>query len=324
MGIVKISFLSLPLALIVALASCSGGKQEIPPEGAAIVNGAVITKNEVEASLGNMLQQYQAFGMKLDSTQVDTLRNRVLESLIARELLFQEAQKAGIVVSDEDLAKEISYVSSQYPNEEAFKQALESQGITEETLKKQYARNVAIRNFVDEKAAKLPPVSAEEKTKYYEEHKKEYEHEEQVGARHILVSAKEGETADSLAMKQAKIEELLARVNKGEDFSELAKQFSDCPSAPKGGDLGYFARGRMVKPFEETAFSLKDGEVSGIVKTVFGFHIIQVYAHKPAGTDSYEEVEQSIDEQLRREKTNKDMDDLIKELKSKASIVRAT
>jgi peptidyl-prolyl cis-trans isomerase C len=322
MELTKTCLLFLSLSLAVALAGCSSGKQELPPDAAAMVNDSAITKNELEVSLGSMLQQYKAFGMKMDSTQVDSLRSKVLESLISRELIFQEAQKAGLTVSEEDLSKEIASISRQYPNEEAFKQAMTSQGITEETLKKQFTRNIAIRNFVEGEVAKKQAVSAEEKTKYYEEHKEEYKHAEQIGAKHILVTVQENEPADSVAKKQAKIEGLLARVKAGEDFSALAREYSDCPSAPEGGDLGYFSQGRMVKPFEEAAFSLKDGEVSNVVKTVYGFHIIQVYGRKPAGSDSYEEAEKSIDELMRKDQTNKDMEALIKELKSKADIVR--
>jgi peptidyl-prolyl cis-trans isomerase C len=317
-------FLSSGLVLAALFSGCSSGTQELPPDAAAVVNGSTISKNEVEASFGNMMQQYQQFGMKLDSTQVDSLRSRVLESLISRELLFQESQKAGFTVSDSALNAEIAAVSSQYPDKEAFDKALETQGITEETLKKQFARNVAIRDYVEGKVAKQLEVTAEEKSKYYEEHKEQYKHDEQVGAKHILVTVKEDEPADSVAGKQEKIEGLLTRVKSGEDFSTLAKEYSDCPSAPKGGDLGYFSKGRMVKPFEDAAFVLGVGEVSDVVKTNFGFHIIQVYGKKEAGYDSFEEVEASIDDQLKRERTNQEMDEFIKELKSKATIVRAT
>lgn len=314
-------FSLLSACLVIVLTGCSSGKQDLPSDAAAMVNGAKITKNEIEASVSSILQGYKAFGAELDSTRVDSLRNKLLDSVIERELLFQESKKAGIVVTEEDIAKEIETFSPpSSPGGEAFKKAMTSQGISEETLKKQYTRNIAIRKFIEDMVAKLPPPSPAEKAEYYEAHKQEFTHEEEVGARHVLVKTRENEPPDSLARKKAKIEELLARARNGEDFSTLASQYSDCPSASKGGDLGYFSRGVMVEAFEEVAFGLEEGELSGVVKTSYGFHIIQVYDRKAAGTDTFEEAEKSIDEALRRMRANDEVRALVDELKIQATI----
>ncbi|MBN1592284.1 MAG: peptidyl-prolyl cis-trans isomerase [Candidatus Coatesbacteria bacterium] len=137
---------------------------------------------------------------------------------------------------------------------------------------------------------------------YYDTHESEYVQEEQVQARHILVKVDSdaGEKADAEAKK--KIEGLLARVKAGEDFANLAKEYSDCPSSSKGGDLGYFGRGQMAKPFEEAAFALEVGEMSGVVKTQFGYHIIMVEGRKPPETKEFAQVEGEIREKLTKEK----------------------
>ena len=108
----------------------------------------------------------------------------------------------------------------------------------------------------------------------------------------------------------------------GKDFSELAKKDSECPSKTKGGDLGYFRRGQMVKPFEDVAFSLKPGEVSGVVETDFGFHIIKVTDKKPATTVSYEEVKDRIIATLKSDKLEKETDLYLEPLKKRAKIER--
>ncbi|MBU1626851.1 peptidylprolyl isomerase [bacterium] len=136
---------------------------------------------------------------------------------------------------------------------------------------------------------------------YYNSHIDEYKQEEEVHARHILFKVeKDAKDSDANAKKQA--EEILAKIKKGEDFIELAKKYSQEPGADKsGGELGWFGRGRMVKPFEEKAFSMKVGEVSDIVKTDFGYHIIKVEGKKEAGTKSLSEVKEMIASSLKRE-----------------------
>ncbi|MFH0777526.1 MAG: ankyrin repeat domain-containing protein [Candidatus Eisenbacteria bacterium] len=140
--------------------------------------------------------------------------------------------------------------------------------------------------------------SSEETAQSYKDHKKELKHDEEVGARHILIRASETDPPELIQKKRAQIESLLERLRKGEDFSTLASKHSDCPSSAKGGDLGYFPRGRTAKPFEDVAFSLKNGEVSQVVRTPFGFHIIQVYDRRQGWSSSSKEVEKSVADAL--------------------------
>ena len=106
----------------------------------------------------------------------------------------------------------------------------------------------------------------------------------------------------------------------GEDFAELAKENSICPSAKNGGDLGYFSRGRMAPLFEEAAFKLKNGEVSDVVRTSFGYHIIKKEDHKQAGASSFRDVKYEIEQAVIFQKRDQKIRDLIAQLKSKAKI----
>jgi peptidyl-prolyl cis-trans isomerase C len=113
---------------------------------------------------------------------------------------------------------------------------------------------------------------------------------------------------------------LQARLKKGEDFSELAKKSSDCPSAPRGGDLGFFPRGQMVPAFENSAFALKSGDVSDIIETQFGYHLIKVTDKKAPGTLTFDESKERIAQYLKQEKATDKVSKFIEELKSKAEI----
>jgi len=169
--------------------------------------------------------------------------------------------------------------------------------------------------YLNKVVAKRAIVTDKDIEEYYKAHITEYKLPERVKARHILVKVKKEFTDEEKEAARRKIEGLLERVKKGEDFVELAKTYSDDPaSARVGGDLGYFQRGRMVKPFEDVAFSLKPGEVSDIVETRFGYHIIKVEDRKPAETIPLEKVKKSIREKLQKEMRDAEISKFIQNL----------
>lgn len=130
---------------------------------------------------------------------------------------------------------------------------------------------------------------------YYEAHKKEFENPEMVRARHILVAVKPDATPEQKEAAKKKAEEIQAKAKAGEDFAKLASEYSDDPgSKAKGGDLGFFTTGSMVGKFEQAAFALKPGEVSGVVETEFGYHIIKQEERKPAEQQPYESVKEQV------------------------------
>lgn len=301
----------------ILLSSC--GKKA--PEGAAaVVNDEIIPLEDLAIAVENLSNQFRSYGMELDSTRVDSLRGKVLEQMIGAELLYQESRHAGYELSDEELEQEIGTIVGQYHDKEMFETALSMQGLTEDTFRRQIARNLTIRNFVQGTIAEGIDIPREERMKYYEEHPAEFRHEEQVAAKHILIQAEESDPPESLAADRARAETLLASVRQGGDFEALARDNSEGPSAPRGGELGFFARGQMVKPFEDAAFALQPGEVSDIVQTRFGFHIIQVYDRREAGTATFEDVESDIGESLKQERVGGELDTLVESLKAKAEI----
>ena len=306
--------------LLASMIGCSPSEQIDETDAAAVVNSTVIPKADVQRSLDAFTSQYKMMGTEIDSATTDSLSGKILESMINAELLYQKSQEAGFAVSDEEVADEFDAMTSRYPSKEQFLETIAKQGITEEILKKQMAQNLSIKKYVDEKIVNEIVIPDEDKTKYYEEHKDDFTHDEQVAARHIVVRAGEGDAADSLARKKAMLEGLHERLVAGEDFAAMAVEYSEGPSASKGGDIGYITRGQVVEPFAETAFSLDVNEISKVIQTSFGFHIIQVYDKRPAGTPSFEEVEDGIEETLRRPLISEHIDSLVQELRAAADI----
>ena len=160
-------------------------------------------------------------------------------------------------------------------------------------LYREYLTKVVIKDVI---------ATEEDQKQYYTLYKNKFSFPEQVKARHILLKFSPNISEEEKKKVKEKAELVLERLKKGEDFAELATAYSEDPSsAKKGGDLGYLQKGKMVKPFEEAAFSLKPGQLSGIVETKFGYHIIKVEEHKEAGTKPFDEVKDSIKEQVQND-----------------------
>src|SRR5204862_7337677 len=139
----------------------------------------------------------------------------------------------------------------------------------------------------------------EEVKDFYEKNQSRYDEADQIQASHILLRLNPNATADEKAQKKARAEEALKKVKaKVADFAALAKEYGEDPTKDRGGDLGWFTKGRMVKPFEDAAWPMKDGQISGIVETQFGYHIIRKVGHKPARKKNFKEVEDQIQKSL--------------------------
>ncbi len=157
--------------------------------------------------------------------------------------------------------------------------------------------------------------------KFYEEHKSEFTTPEMVRARHILIRVKDSKDDKAWKAARKEIMGIKAKIAKGADFAEMAKKYSQDPgSKDRGGDLGYFGRGKMIKPFEDAAFSLKKGEVSDVVKTPFGYHLIKVEDKKPASVKPFKQVESQVREKLAKEQEQKVLETMIADLKKQYKV----
>ena len=164
-------------------------------------------------------------------------------------------------------------------------------------------------------------VSEEDVKQYYKANEQKFFIPEQVKARHILIKVPFGTTGEARKKGREKAEAMIEWLKRGESFERLAEKNSEDPdSAKKGGDLGYFARGRMPKPFEEAAFSLKPGQISGIVETDFGYHVISVEDRREARTRLFEEVKDSIGKQLTDELTKSKLEEFLKQASQEAGL----
>lgn len=286
----------------------------------ATVNGIVITQDDFDIEMEHVRSQFARRGRPLSEPQLANIKKRVLETLISRELLYQESQKKDIKIEDKEVNEQLDLVKKRFPNENEYKVALQKMNISEDELKLQIQEGLAIQQFVDNYLVQEVKVTETEVKDFYTNNPDMFKQPEQIKASHILI--KVDTQADKSTKDQAnkKIKEIQKKLETGEDFTSLAKRFSEGPSNVKGGDLGYFNRGQMVKPFEDAAFKLKPGEVSDIVETRFGYHLIKVVDKKPESVVSYENVKDKLAQYIEQEKKGEVIKAEIEKLRQKAVI----
>ncbi|MCK4487682.1 MAG: peptidylprolyl isomerase [Desulfobacterales bacterium] len=298
------------------------GEKNPSQDKLAVVNGSVITQAEVEREMAGAQRRLSSMGKPLDGSQLLAIKKEAIERLIERELLYQESQKKGIKVDETAVKEQLETLKKRFPAEAEFKNALSKMNLSEADVKSEFMRGMAIQRFIDKEFVQKVTVSDKGIKAYYDSNLDFFKQPEQVRASHILVSVDPKGDASQKAEARKKIEKIQQKLHKGEDFSALAKEFSQCPSSAKGGDLGYFKRGQMVKPFEEAAFALKPGEASDIVETRFGYHLIKVVDKKPKSTIAYEDVKDKLGQYLKQEEVKKEVSLYVEELKQKAKIER--
>lgn len=239
-----------PMVLALSLCACKPAPTEQAKKGGktlAEVNGNVITTEDFKAEADRLPPYLKPM------VQSSEGKKELLDSMVVREIILEQAKKDGID-KDKEVAARL------------------------EDLRKR----LIVETYLKKKVEKEAQISDAEMKKFYDENKEKFKAGDQVKASHILVKSEKEAT------------DILAQLKGGAKFDELAKKFSTDSTAAKGGDLGWFPKGAMVPEFDKVAFGLKEGEMSGIVKTQFGFHIIKVTGKRPAGLTPYEEVKEQI------------------------------
>lgn len=304
-----------------------------PSPVAVTVNGEPITEAQVDERIDYYLRSNPQTANMPPAllTQIKAnIRGRMVDALVSQCLLNQEVRAAGVEVDDAEVMAAIEQRgAAQNPpvSVDQFKQIVEARGGDFEQVKDQFKEGMALERFMEPKLAGKTDVNDTEARVFYDENQGSFSEPEQVRASHILIGFSDpadpnADPNEAKAAAKAKAEDLLGQIKAGGDFAELAQTHSIDPgSAAKGGDLDFFTRGKMVAPFEETAFALEPNEVSDVVETQFGYHIIKATGHKDERTVPFEEAKATIVAQLKRQKQSQFVQEYLQSLKDKATIV---
>jgi peptidyl-prolyl cis-trans isomerase C len=288
------------------------------PDVVARVNGENINKAEFEKAIKNIEGRA---GGPVPADQRDRVYRGVLDQLIAYRLLMQETKTRKIDVPDAEVDARIAQIKQQFPSEDVFTKTLAEQNMTVEQLREDARSDMRVAKMLESEVNTKVAVQPKDVDTFYQQNPEKFQQAERVKASHILVRVEENADEKAKAAAKAKATEILAQAKAGKDFAQLAKQHSQDPgSAAQGGDLGFFQKGQMVGAFERAAFALKPGEISEIVETPFGFHIIKMGEKQEARTMPIDEVKPQIEQFLQNQQRQQKTQEFITSLKSKGKV----
>lgn len=282
------------------------------------VNGKEITRNELERSK-KILLTGQPGGQIPPHLQKD-FEKQALDQLVNAELLYQAGKKLEVPDLDKNADAKLAQIKSGFKDAQGYAKELENINMTEAMLLEYSRRDLVIANFVNTKIAADPKVSDEEIKKFYDDNPDKFLQEEQVRVSHILIGAGAKASAEDKKKAREKAEKLQKEVAGGADFVQVAKDNSTCPSAKNGGDLGYFGKRKMVPPFEQAAFALKPQEISPVVETEYGYHILKQTDRIKGDKVSLAIAKQKIESYLKAQKVNQAMAIFVGEARGNAKI----
>jgi len=309
--------LSVAVALTLATVTACPKKTEEATGGAstsaaaggpvARINGEEVARADFDKQMERTRARFQRAGRQVAPALETRLKENLVRKLVEETLIAQKAKSEGVAVTKEELDAKVKEHKERTSQTEADVVA---------DLEKTLLRDKLFAKLL----ASADPTEADLK-KYYDDNLDKYKQKEQIKASHVLIKVEKGATDKDKKAKLIEAKKVLAEVKKSSaNFEEVAKKYSDGPTKDRGGDLGTFSRGRMVKPFEDAAFAAKAGEIVGPVETQFGYHIIKVYEKTAEQQRAFDEVKESIGTSLRARAKSKATRELLDKLKGEAKV----
>ena len=321
----NISFFSLCISMLLTTA-CTKSCQKKSDNGidakdsAAVVNGAGVSLSKLDDLHKRTVSQMQQAGQELQPDMDRKVRGNILRRLIDDELISQKAKELSIAVDRADREEALENYKNRMGGPKAYEALLKQGSATEEQIVDSLVGEITRKKILEKYGSKIE-VTEDEISGYYEANKQLYNLPEMVHARHILLKVANTESPEKIEEVKKKALNILEEAKKpGANFEALAEKYSEGPSQKQKGDLGFFARGRMVKEFEDTVFNAPIKTAVGPVKTDFGFHIIYVEEKKPAHLAEIAEVRDKITESLKRNKQARKSEEILSGLRKDAKV----
>jgi peptidyl-prolyl cis-trans isomerase C len=299
----------------IAAAPATTAPAAVLKEAVARVNGVAIDAVELKRARKVLLR-----GQTVPADKQADVDKQALAQLLSAELLYQAAAKLEIPDLDKQIEAKLVQGKSRFAKNEDFIKAIKDLDMDEKDLREYTRRDLLISKFVESTILPKVKITEEDARAFYTQNPDKFSRSETVKASHILIGVDAKASAEEKKKASEKAEKLRKDLAGGADFAALAKENSTCPSSQQGGDLGFFGKGQMVPSFEKTAFTLKPGEISDIVETQFGYHIIKVTDKKAAETVPFKEAQSRIEEFLKGQKLNTAVGEYLTEARKTAKI----
>lgn len=313
--------LPLLLAILVFLATGSSSAAVINAI-AAIVNDDVVTLYEVNREAQPVIREAEKQAALNDAVR-SQIKRTTLDRLVEKKLVEQKIRELNIKVTEEEVRQAIDDVKKQnnMPNQEALVSALASQGLSFDQYRSQLQEQIEKLKLISMEVRSKIHVSESEMREYYDANRAKYTEDESYRARHIFFKTSDKSPADEIKRTMTTALMVLAEAKSGKDFSELAKNYSEDPAAKKdGGDLGTFKKADMQAELGNALTSMKAGDISELVYTPAGFHIIKLEERISGKAKPFEGQKNEIEEALYRKKSEERFSQWAKELRDKASV----
>lgn len=286
----------------------------------ARVNNQIITRSDYEREQQQIKEETQ----QQDPSRAEPAEGQkdVLRGLIDRELLLEKGKDLDIS-ADTDLIKRLDEMRKQMKLDtmEDLEKAAQSQGVSFEDFKQNMRTEIITQKVIQREVGSRINISKDEEQAFYDAHKSELSHPEQVRLSEILVSTEQaGDDQQKIDAAKAKADDLLKQIKAGTNFDDVAKKESQGPSASQGGDLGFFERGKLAKQLEDLTFNMKKGDISDVVRTKQGFVILKATEHEKAGVPSFKDIESRLQEAVYMQKLQPALRDYLKKLREDAFI----
>jgi peptidyl-prolyl cis-trans isomerase C len=289
-------------------------------DAVAIVNGVSIEKRELDNELLRVQKLILGAGRPLTCNQIAAVQKDVLESIMRRQVLFQESRKAGIKPDDASIKADLAGLRRQFATDADYQAELARRNMTEDALRAELELNNVVQQYVEKQFAPKAVVADSELVAFYEGHIENFKQPLQVRASHILIHLDPSWDDARKQEARLKAEKILKSLKSGKDFSALAREQSDGPTRTSGGELGLIKTGSLDKALEKVVFSLKPGEISDVVETSYGFHLFKVGERKPETVVAFDSVKEQIRKHLVQEKAGQEAEVQAKKLLEKAKV----
>jgi len=300
----------------------SVGKAEAFPDSLVIGEVVAIVGPDTITARELRVLAFTTTTASQDSLHSRSFNLMLLDQMIDRKLFAREAEVNGVSLPDSFVNRVMDQFVGRFGGQERTDATLKPLGFGREHVRDAIRRDMLIRAYVQQKVEPTITVSEADCEAFFDQNTPMFAGQDSVRVSHIIVMFHEEDTPEKKMERRSFIEGVRKRAAQGQDFARLATQFSEDAAASLGGDLGFFARGTMVKEFEDVAFSLKKGELTGIVETRFGYHIIKCTDKKAAAPANYATAKPQIETMLKQQQLSVDLQNRLKKNRDTAIIVR--
>jgi len=322
------------LIVTLSLAGAGSARQAVPSHASAPaarpparevarVNGVVLTSDRLDASVNAMIP-LESFHRTVNPQKLREFRDKALARLIDEELQYQAGVRLGVTVADADVAAGLALAKRRYTSAQAFDAALRRAGVSIEEVRREIRRSLIITKTHDRLVTSQCQVSRDEARRFFTANPDRFVMPEQLRIQAITIGVEPSSSAKQWSDARARAEDVLRQVKAGAPFRDLARKYSTDPSRESGGDMGLVHRGSLNDDFERATHDLKAGQVSGVVQTLFGFHIVRVADVQPPQKKTFAEVGEGIRKDLTKMRCDGMSEAWTAKLRARATIVVAS